>query len=253
MVKEQTPATGNLYARLGINRRATDDQVRTAYYRLAKVLHPDRRKGGEKDGETFNSIVQAAAILRDPARRRLYDRGAIDDDGELARSRTRRFRWSYRELALAWLTAAMTVAVSGVAFYSLSKSERALPPGGTPAAVVSHGASQAQPVAQSKEPLPAPRIYDSPAQLLKALRKQQAVYSPPPPAIAAPEEDAGDQAIQKSSINLNKPAAPKQKSKIAPYSANTIFSARPKKTSRTQSECSLTSAARNILAGIISR
>ena len=66
---------GNLYALLGLKRGASDDEIRGAYYRLAKEYHPDGRKAGEKAAETFRAITRAAAILRDPEMRSLYDRG----------------------------------------------------------------------------------------------------------------------------------------------------------------------------------
>jgi curved DNA-binding protein CbpA len=273
MAKEQTPSSGSLYSRLGLKRGATDDQVRTAYYRLAKIFHPDRRKGGERDDETFNSIVRAAAILRNPARRKLYDRGAINEDGVLGRSRGRWPRWSYRGLVLACFVAALTVVVSGVAFYSLDKSGGGFLPEDTqagrrektPAAAVSQGASIAHPAAEGKEPGSAPHTDDNPAELLKALQKQQAVYSPPSATTmghqaeivsavsAAAVEDGRDQAVQKNSIILKKPVMAKQKSGILPNFGNIILFSQVQENKRVRRECSLTSAARDILIGIISR
>jgi curved DNA-binding protein CbpA len=259
MAKEQMPATGNLYSRLGVRRSATDEQVRTAYYRLAKIFHPDRRKGSERDSETFNSIVRAAAILRNPARRKLYDLGAIDEDGALGRSSRRWPHWSYRERVLACLAAALTVLISGVAFYSLDKSGGAFPPVDahaghkekSPAAgAVSHGGSLARTAAEGKEPALAPRIDDSPARPIEALQRQEAAYSPPP-AIAG--NQARNQAAQKSSIFLEKPAAAGRNGRIHPGSGSMILSSLPRKIPRMRSECALTSAARDILAGIMSR
>jgi hypothetical protein len=270
MVKEQTPSIRNLYSRLGINRSATDEQVRTAYYRLAKLFHPDRRKGGERDEETFKSIVRAAAILRDPARRKLYDRGAIDENGALAGTRGLWPRWSYREQGLACVVAGLTVLASGLALYSMNTRERALLPASahagredkTPAAAISHGVSLAQPAAQSNVAASAPRIDQSPAELFQAILSQQAVHSPPAAnsgnqaeiasaAIAAAADDVRNQVIQRNSIILKKPAA--SKNRIPSNSNNIVLSAQTQKIPRMQSECSLTSAAREILAGIISR
>jgi curved DNA-binding protein CbpA len=236
MAKEQAPKPPNLYSRLGINRKATDEQVRTAYYRLAKVFHPDRRKGSESDEEAFTSIVRAAAILRDPRRRRLYDRGAIDEEGLLSRPKARWFRWSYREWALACLTAAMTVSVSGVAFYSLQKSEKAQPYAGVPpkredqklgAGTILHSPSLPLPAEQVKDQELAPNSDDSSASNQKNPQKSAAV--------------------------LQKPVMAKQRSKIHSNSSGTILSLRSQDVSRRQSECSLTTAARHILTGILSR
>jgi len=272
MAKEQTPAGGDLYARLGIDRSATDEQIQDAYYRLAKASHLDKRKSGEVDEAAFNRIVRAAAILRDPARRELYDRGAIDEDGLLAHSSGRWPRWSYREQVLACLTAAMTVLVSLVALYSLDRSRPDLSPAGAHAgrtekspeiaSTASPGTPLRHPEEQAGEPASAPVSDGSPAEILKALQRQRAVYSPPPAtdnraktvsALAAPAADARDQAVQKNSIILKKPAAPKQRSKIALSSNVLLISPHPQGGQKIRSECSLTSAAKDILAGIISR
>jgi hypothetical protein len=273
MAKKQTPATGSLYSRLGINSSATDEQVRTAYYKLAKDFHPDRRTDSGMDEEDFNSIVRAAAILRDPAKRKLYDRGAIDEHGARAGSRGRRVRWSSREGVLACFIAALTVLVSVVAFYTLDKSGRDFPAGsahtggkekGRAAAPVPDWAPRARTEPQQKQQALAPRSDDSSAEPIKALQSQPAVYSPPAAEIArnraepisipmAAVTDGRNQAAQKKTSVSRKSAAAKQVSNIRPGSGNTILSAYPKGTPQVQNDCYLTSAARNILAGIISR
>src|SRR5215475_11490155 len=66
---------GNLYALLGLKQGASGDEIRSAYYQLAKKYHPDGRKADEKAEEAFRAITRAATILRDPEMRSLYDRG----------------------------------------------------------------------------------------------------------------------------------------------------------------------------------
>jgi len=58
-----------LYAVLGVSESATQDEIRRAYRRRAKVLHPD--KGGDPD--EFDHLRQAYDTLSDPERRRRYD------------------------------------------------------------------------------------------------------------------------------------------------------------------------------------
>eukprot|EP01017_Pseudomicrothorax_dubius_P042763 TRINITY_DN7023_c0_g1_i1.p1 TRINITY_DN7023_c0_g1~~TRINITY_DN7023_c0_g1_i1.p1 ORF type:complete len:395 (-),score=79.89 TRINITY_DN7023_c0_g1_i1:287-1471(-) len=59
-----------LYDVLGVEPRATADEIKKAYVRLAKQLHPD--KGG--DPEKFAELQEAYEVLSDPERRELYDR-----------------------------------------------------------------------------------------------------------------------------------------------------------------------------------
>lgn len=59
----------DLYARLGVNRDASLEEIRRAYKELARSNHPDR--GG--DTEKFKSIQEAHEVLSDEGRRRMYD------------------------------------------------------------------------------------------------------------------------------------------------------------------------------------
>ena len=73
----------DLYSMLGVSRTASDDDIRKAYRKLAKELHPDVNPGKQAE-EQFKRIGAANDILSDPARRRQYDRGEIDANGEPA-------------------------------------------------------------------------------------------------------------------------------------------------------------------------
>ncbi len=63
----------NYYFILGVNSDATQEQIRTAYRRRAKSLHPDHADHGSGP---FIDLQEAYAVLSDPARRRAYDETA---------------------------------------------------------------------------------------------------------------------------------------------------------------------------------
>jgi curved DNA-binding protein CbpA len=61
---------------LGVARDADNDAIKAAYRRLAKECHPD--KVGDDGAARFNEITRAYDLLRDPRRRRFYDRFGND-------------------------------------------------------------------------------------------------------------------------------------------------------------------------------
>ena len=71
----------DLYTTLGVQRGATDADVKKAYRKLAKELHPDRNKDNARAAERFKDVSAAYAILSDKDKRAQYDRGEIGDDG----------------------------------------------------------------------------------------------------------------------------------------------------------------------------
>jgi molecular chaperone DnaJ len=62
------------YAILGVQRGATQDEVKQAYRRLAREHHPDVRKDDPQAEERFKEINEAYHVLGDPDRRSHYDR-----------------------------------------------------------------------------------------------------------------------------------------------------------------------------------
>ena len=71
----------DLYSTLGVARDASEGDIKKAYRKLAKELHPDRNKDNPKASERFSKVTQAYDILTDKDKRAQYDRGEIDDDG----------------------------------------------------------------------------------------------------------------------------------------------------------------------------
>jgi DnaJ-class molecular chaperone len=72
------------YATLGVSRGASEDEIKKAYRKLAKELHPDRNKDNPKAAEKFSTVTQAYDLLTDKDKRARYDRGEIDGDGNPA-------------------------------------------------------------------------------------------------------------------------------------------------------------------------
>ena len=72
------------YSILGVARGATEKDVKSAYRKLAKQLHPDRNTDNPKAAEKFSEITQAYDLLSDKDKRARFDRGEIDFDGNPA-------------------------------------------------------------------------------------------------------------------------------------------------------------------------
>lgn len=68
--EEEVPETG-LYSVLGVPATATQDQIKKAFRRLAKRLHPDRNPGGH---DAFLELRHAYTTLACPVQRAAYDR-----------------------------------------------------------------------------------------------------------------------------------------------------------------------------------
>ena len=65
----------NLYEVLDVRRSATTAEIRRAYQKLARQLHPDLNPGDPQAVERFQAVSSAFEVLSDPQRRAAYDRG----------------------------------------------------------------------------------------------------------------------------------------------------------------------------------
>ena len=72
------------YSTLGVARGATEADIKKAYRKLAKELHPDRNKDNPKATERFSQVTSAYDLLSDSDKRARFDRGEIDGDGNPA-------------------------------------------------------------------------------------------------------------------------------------------------------------------------
>jgi len=64
----------DFYSVLGVQRAASDDEIKKAYRKLAMQYHPDRNNGSREAEERFKEITEAYDVLRDPNKRAAYDR-----------------------------------------------------------------------------------------------------------------------------------------------------------------------------------
>ncbi len=72
------------YSTLGIAKGASEKEIKSAYRKLAKELHPDRNKGNPVSSERFSDATKAYDLLSDKDKRAQYDRGEIDMEGNPA-------------------------------------------------------------------------------------------------------------------------------------------------------------------------
>lgn len=75
----------NPYVVLGVTSQASGSDIKSAFRKLAKEYHPDAHPGDREAERRFKEVNAAYSILSDPMRRRKFDRGDIDNDGNEVR------------------------------------------------------------------------------------------------------------------------------------------------------------------------
>jgi molecular chaperone DnaJ len=66
-----------LYKTLGVSKKASDEEIKKAYRKLARKYHPDRNPDDKAAEEKFKEVSAAHDVLGDPEKRREYDAGGI--------------------------------------------------------------------------------------------------------------------------------------------------------------------------------
>jgi curved DNA-binding protein len=89
------------YQILGVDKKATTDEIKRAYRKLAMKYHPDRNPGNKGAEEKFKEINEAQEVLSDPKKRERYDQlGSSYHDWQQRGGSDGSFRWED------WTTAA---------------------------------------------------------------------------------------------------------------------------------------------------
>ncbi|GMI64742.1 hypothetical protein like AT3G12170 [Hibiscus trionum] len=74
----------SLYEVLGVDKTASQQDIKKAYYKLALRLHPDKNPGDEEAKEKFQQLQKVISILGDEEKRAVYDQTGCVDDADLA-------------------------------------------------------------------------------------------------------------------------------------------------------------------------
>jgi molecular chaperone DnaJ len=70
-------APRDLYSVLGVDKKASPEDIKKAYRKLARKYHPDTNPGDKQAEERFKEISAAYDVLGDPEKRKQYDRGGM--------------------------------------------------------------------------------------------------------------------------------------------------------------------------------
>ena len=91
----------NYYETLKVSPKASGSEIKSAYRRLARKLHPDKNNGSEQTARAFAAIAEAYEVLGNPKERAVYDKrlleaqfnGATNGNSVFTSSNTHARRW----------------------------------------------------------------------------------------------------------------------------------------------------------------
>jgi len=76
------PATNDYYETLKVDRKASSDEIKKSYRRLARKYHPDLNPGDKAAEDRFKKLQEAYDVLSEPKKRQMYDQqGFYSDSG----------------------------------------------------------------------------------------------------------------------------------------------------------------------------
>src|SRR3979490_3584982 len=74
------PTTQDYYDTLKVDKKASQDEIRKAYRRLARKYHPDLNPGDKAAEDRFKKLQEAYDVLSDPKKRQMYDQHGFYSD-----------------------------------------------------------------------------------------------------------------------------------------------------------------------------
>ena len=98
------------YGILGVDKSATDQQIKKAYRKLARKYHPDVNPDNEEAAEKFREISVAQEVLLDPQKRQIVDMG-----GDPMEQRARAPGLAQALVSAAWATSLRSSSAAGPA------------------------------------------------------------------------------------------------------------------------------------------